>query len=226
MLQLRVAEPLASLAVDAVNVRVASPAAAVGVVLSPGGNETATAATVTTVEFALVPSFTEVAVMVALQFALSTDSAGGVYVAVIPEAVSVPQTGEVGFEERVHVTPAFELSLVTVAVMVVGVPPATMVAALEDTDTPTAGLAAEPLPQAPMNMLMVRAKADRQIPVYLFIASAPFWTSVRIPTQELQWQLWDVNYNVVLFVEQELWIVISQFGREVNQIVGERRSLR
>lgn len=46
---------------------------------------------------------------------------------VVVEEESVPQTTEEGLEVRLHFTPAFVLSLVTVAVTVTAAPPASMV---------------------------------------------------------------------------------------------------
>jgi hypothetical protein len=78
MLQLRVAEPLASLAMDAESVTGDPLAAVVGVALAPEGKVMATALTVKAVVAVLVLSAAEVAVIEAVQLAFSDDSAGGV----------------------------------------------------------------------------------------------------------------------------------------------------
>jgi hypothetical protein len=66
----------------------------------------------------------DVAIAVATQSAFKEDSAGGVRVAMVPELVSVPHPED---GVRLHVTPAFVGSFVSVAVRVTGGLPAFIV---------------------------------------------------------------------------------------------------
>jgi hypothetical protein len=121
MLQFTAAEPLASWEIVADNEMPAVPAVTVCASFSPLGNPS-DSALMLSARLADAEVFaTEVALMLTEQPAFSAASAGGVYVAVMPELENVPQPVE-GLNAQV--TPALEALLATVAVRVTAEAPA------------------------------------------------------------------------------------------------------